>query len=76
MDTVEICYREAGEVIFESARQERPERLRFSEKFACKTCGMAFAEPEPTLFSFNSPFGRLPALPGFRQHHRLSTWTW
>ena len=27
--------------------------------------------PEPILFSFNSPAGRLPALPGLRQHHRF-----
>ena len=47
------------------------ERLRFNEKFQCKTCGMEFAEPEPILFSFNSPVGRVPALPGLRQHHRF-----
>ena len=45
--------------------------LRFSEKFACKRCGKEFADPEPNLFSFNSPAGRLPPLPGLRQHHRL-----
>ena len=32
---------------------------------------MEFAEPEPILFSFNSPVRRLPALPGLRQHHRF-----
>ncbi|MBI3470925.1 MAG: excinuclease ABC subunit UvrA [Candidatus Solibacter usitatus] len=63
VDTVEICYREAGEAIFEAA--DGGERLRFSEQFACKTCGMAFAEPEPRLFSFNSPFGACPRCQGF-----------
>ena len=63
MDTVEICYRESGEAIFETAAGG--ERLRFSEKFACKTCGMEFAEPEPRLFSFNSPFGACPRCQGF-----------
>src|SRR5215471_15958505 len=38
VDTVEICYREAGEVIFESAAGDR--KLRFNEKFQCKTCLM------------------------------------
>src|SRR5438045_2980218 len=51
VDTVEICYRQAGEVIFESAAGER--QLRFNEKFQCKTCLTAFATPEPILFSFN-----------------------
>ena len=39
---IEICYREAGEVIFESAAG-RP-ALRFNEKFQCKTCGLEFAD--------------------------------
>ena len=64
MDTVEICYREAGEVIFESAGRTAS-ALRFNEKFQCKTCGMEFAEPEPILFSFNSPFGACPRCQGF-----------
>jgi excinuclease ABC subunit A len=63
VDTVETCYREAGEVIFESAGDDR--RLRFNEKFQCKTCGMEFATPEPILFSFNSPAGACPRCQGF-----------
>jgi excinuclease ABC subunit A len=39
VDTIETCYREAGEIVLESAASGG-ERLRFSEKFACKTCGM------------------------------------
>ena len=66
VDSIEICYREAGEVIFEEARVEGPaERLRFSEKFACKRCNLEFLEPEPRLFSFNSPFGACPRCQGF-----------
>jgi len=62
-DTTEIAYREAGEVIFQNAGD--PERLRFSEKFACKQCGIELAEPEPVLFSFNSPAGACPRCQGF-----------
>ena len=62
-DSIEICYRESGEVTFESAVDGR--RLRFAEKFACKQCGAAFTEPEPKLFSFNSPFGACPRCQGF-----------
>jgi excinuclease ABC subunit A len=63
VDTVETCYREAGEAIFENAADGQ--HLRFNEKFQCKTCGMVFAEPEPILFSFNSPFGACPRCQGF-----------
>ncbi|MGH9629644.1 MAG: excinuclease ABC subunit UvrA, partial [Bryobacteraceae bacterium] len=65
VDSLEICYREGGEAIFEQAGAEPPRQLRFSEKFACKQCGMTFAPPEPSLFSFNSPFGACPRCQGF-----------
>jgi excinuclease ABC subunit A len=63
VDTIEICYREAGEVVFESAAGG--EQRRFSEKFACKTCNIEFSQPEPILFSFNSPYGACPRCQGF-----------
>src|SRR4051794_26046411 len=63
VDTIEICYRESGEVLFESASGAAP--LRFNERFQCKTCGMEFSQPEPILFSFNSPFGACPRCQGF-----------
>ncbi len=63
VDTVEICYREAGEAIFEPAGGG--ERLRFDQKFACKRCGKEFLEPEPSLFSFNNPYGACKRCQGF-----------
>ena len=63
VDTIEICYKEAGEVIFESA--SGGERLRFSEQFICKNDGTEFSPPEPILFSFNSPYGACPRCQGF-----------
>jgi excinuclease ABC subunit A len=63
VDTVEICYREAGEVLFQNAASEQV--LRFNEKFACKQCAMTFVTPEPSLFSFNSPFGACRRCQGF-----------
>ncbi|MBM3739623.1 MAG: excinuclease ABC subunit A [Acidobacteria bacterium] len=63
VDAVEIAYRESGEVVFEPAAGG--ERLRFSEEFACKTCGSKFQTPEPNLFSFNSPSGACPRCQGF-----------
>jgi len=63
VDTVEICYREAGEVLFQPAAGG--DTLRFNEKFQCKRCGKEFVEPEPTLFSFNSPYGACKRCQGF-----------
>jgi excinuclease ABC subunit A len=70
VDTIEICYRESGEVIFEAAAAgaasaASPSQLRFNERFQCKTCGLEFQVPEPILFSFNSPFGACPRCQGF-----------
>jgi excinuclease ABC subunit A len=67
VDTTEICYREAGEVIFEEATPQNPPpiTLRFSEKFACKRCAVELVTPEPGLFSFNNPMGACPRCQGF-----------
>ncbi len=65
VDSAEICYREAGEVVLEPAAAGAAGRLRFSERFACKKCDIEFAAPEPSLFSFNSPTGACPACQGF-----------
>jgi excinuclease ABC subunit A len=34
-----------------------PQKLTFSEKFACLRCGTSMPELEPRMFSFNSPHG-------------------
>jgi excinuclease ABC subunit A len=67
VDAVEQGYREAGEVIFETARRENEpaQQLRFSQRFECKICNIKYDEPEPRLFSFNNPFGACPRCQGF-----------
>ena len=42
----------------------QPERIVFSEKFACPVSGFTIAEIEPRLFSFNAPQGACPACDG------------
>ncbi len=42
----------------------KPERMTFSEKFACPVSGFTIAEIEPRLFSFNNPFGACPTCDG------------
>jgi excinuclease ABC subunit A len=42
----------------------KPERMMFSEKFACPVSGFTIEEIEPRLFSFNNPHGACPACDG------------
>ena len=63
VDTLESCYRESGEAVFQNATTG--ERLLFSERFVCKYDQMEFREPDPVLFSFNSPAGACPRCQGF-----------
>ena len=65
VDSVEICFRESGEVVFEQAGTDPARRLYFNERFSCKVCGKEFATPEPILFSFNNPIGACPRCQGF-----------
>jgi excinuclease ABC subunit A len=47
-----------GIAVLETApREGEPERLTFSENFACPVSGFTIPEIEPRLFSFNAPFG-------------------
>ncbi|MDZ4819762.1 MAG: excinuclease ABC subunit UvrA [Planctomycetota bacterium] len=39
--------------------------VRFSDRMQCGTCGTLYIEPEPRLFSFNSPLGACPECEGF-----------
>ena len=91
IDSVELCFREAGEAVLEflpvesgsgGARHDAPEqennsvgthrgvpvpleRLVFSGRFECKRCKITFQAPEPSLFSFNNPYGACPRCQGF-----------
>jgi excinuclease ABC subunit A len=67
VDSIEQGYREAGEVLFETAPREgeTAQSLRFSQRFECKQCNIRYDEPEPRLFSFNNPFGACPRCQGF-----------
>ena len=56
-----------GIAVLESAAQaagETPERVTFSENFACPVSGFTIPEIEPRLFSFNAPFGACPSCDG------------
>ncbi|PTX55758.1 excinuclease ABC subunit A [Litoreibacter ponti] len=54
-----------GIAILETAPKDaEPERITFSEKFACPVSGFTISEIEPRLFSFNAPFGACPECDG------------
>ncbi|MBU3258468.1 excinuclease ABC subunit UvrA [Roseovarius sp. PS-C2] len=54
-----------GIAVLETAPKEgEPERITFSENFACPVSGFTIPEIEPRLFSFNAPFGACPDCDG------------
>jgi excinuclease ABC subunit A len=54
-----------GIAVIETAPAEgEPERITYSEKFACPVSGFTIAEIEPRLFSFNAPYGACPVCDG------------
>ena len=80
VDSLETCFREGHSATIAVASSEflvssssdddqklgtRNQELRFSDKYICKYDGTVYEEPEPTLFSFNSPFGACPVCQGF-----------
>jgi len=72
-DSIETAYREGGGAAWAVASlasappsdEQRRVVHRFSERFECRTCGIAYEDPQPRLFSFNNPFGACPTCHGF-----------
>ncbi len=62
VESLETCFRESKSAVIKT---EDDKTLIFSEAFICKIDGTEFEEPEPRLFSFNSPFGACPTCQGF-----------
>ena len=66
-DSIETAYLEGGGAAWaiSSLQSLAPDLYRFSERFECRKCGIAYEAPEPRLFSFNNPFGACPTCHGF-----------
>jgi excinuclease ABC subunit A len=62
VDSLETCFREAHAAVIETTDGTK---LKFADCFICKYDGTRYEEPEPQLFSFNSPFGACPTCQGF-----------
>ncbi|HEY7298896.1 MAG TPA: excinuclease ABC subunit A, partial [Xanthobacteraceae bacterium] len=56
--------REKAKKVAKIHDQSGPQRIVFSEKFACPVSGFTIPEIEPRLFSFNNPFGACPKCGG------------
>lgn len=72
VDSLEICFREGHAAVIQTSSGPDPkletqdsQLLKFSDRFICKYDGTRYEEPEPTLFSFNSPYGACPTCQGF-----------
>jgi len=64
-ESVEMAFREGNGEMAVHVVTPQPATLRFGERFACKTCRLDYPTPEPSLFSFNSPYGACPTCQGF-----------
>lgn len=62
VDSLELCFREAhaARIVTTDGNE-----LKFSDQYICKYDGTRYDEPEPHLFSFNSPTGACPTCQGF-----------
>ena len=63
VDSLEQAFRAgSGRVL---VRRANGEELRASSRYECPDCLIEYVEPEPRLFSFNSPLGACPVCQGF-----------
>ena len=62
-DSLEMALKKGGGRAL--VRTEDGRQFPFSDKLECKPCGVAYDEPFPNLFSFNSPQGACPECHGF-----------
>ena len=67
-DSVELAFRISSrgaiiQIVDDEGRAG--ERHHFFEGLVCRSCGRAFREPQPEMFSFNSGIGACPTCEGF-----------
>jgi excinuclease ABC subunit A len=64
LEAIETAYRMTDGVVRFDATDAQ-ESITYTNRLVCTTCGRAFEEPRPILFSFNTPFGACPHCRGF-----------
>lgn len=63
-DSIETAFR-ASDGHLTIRLVDEGKELHFNQHFNCAECGIEYEEPDPRLFSFNSPFGACPTCQGF-----------
>jgi excinuclease ABC subunit A len=63
-DSVETAFRE-GEGYVRVLFPDSSEMLQFTRHYECRTDGSRYEDPDPKMFSFNSPIGACPKCQGF-----------
>ena len=62
-DSVETAAKLAEGLVIADIVSEKREIL-FSQNYSCPDCGVSIEEPEPRMFSFNTPYGACPECDG------------
>jgi len=64
VEALEVSFRmgEGRAIVYE---RDRRQEYRASHRYECAYCQVEYVEPEPRLFSFNSPLGACPVCQGF-----------
>ncbi|MBN21598.1 MAG: excinuclease ABC subunit A [Bdellovibrionaceae bacterium] len=64
-ESVELALKMSeGSLLVEVGKPPETKSLFFSQHYSCKTCDISYPEPEPRIFSFNSPRGACPECEG------------
>ncbi len=66
-ESIETAFGEGGGkvIVARLSGDGKTTEYPFSSRFECSICGLPYEEPDPRLFSFNSPFGACPECEGF-----------
>jgi len=68
-DSLETAAKLAGGIVIVDVVGGK--ELLFSQNFACPDCGISIDEPQPRMFSFNSPFGACPVCTGLGEKSEI-----
>jgi excinuclease ABC subunit A len=63
-DSIETALEVGGGLVSVIFSNTKAEEKLFSRDLACVHCGISYEEPEPRMFSFNSPYGACEACSG------------
>lgn len=68
-DSIETATKLTGGIV--TVAVQGGTEILFSQNFACPDCGTSIDEPQPRIFSFNSPFGACPVCTGLGNNNEI-----